>query len=282
MKWEKTVFDGLEGYAIQSGNWELIVITECGPRIAFLGEKGGENLLYWDKTGVIRGEYHLMGGHRVWISRPMADESEDTYLSDNAECDVKIEGNTITVTSPAHAVHQLERGMKIEADEQEGCFRVTNFVKNCGGLIYSGGVWSPTCIVPDGRVLRIPLGEDDTTWDIVKVIIPRVFAGNTIRLDDPQVTFEGNDMVVRPQGMVCKRCMAAPKGTIEMTWPEKGISFTKTVPYQRFGNYPLDGCNLAVFVGADNWMAEMESFAPEQPIIPGETVEHTETWRLSK
>jgi len=281
MKWEKTVFDGLEGYSVTSGKWELIVISECGPRIAFLGEKGGENLLYWDRKGVIRGEYHLMGGHRVWISRPMADESEDTYLSDNAPCDVKIDGCSITVTSPAHPVHQLERGMRIEALE-EGCFRVTNFVKNCGGLIYSGGVWSPTCIVPDGRVLRIPLGEDDTTWDIVKVIIPRVFAGNTVRLDDPQVTFEGSDMVVRPQGMVCKRCVAAPKGTIEMTWPEKGITFTKKIPYQRFGNYPLDGCNLAVFVGQDNWMAEMESFAPEQPIIPGQTVEHSEIWRLSK
>lgn len=281
MNWEKTIFDGLEGYSMTSGNWELIVISECGPRIAFLGEKGGENLLYWDKKGVIRGEYHLMGGHRVWISRPMADESEDTYLSDNAPCDVAIDGNTITVTSPAHPVHQLERGMKIEVLE-EGCFRVTNFVKNCGGLIYSGGVWSPTCIVPDGRVLRVPLGEDDTTWDIVKVVIPRVFAGNTIRLDDPQVTFEGNDMVVHPQGMVCKRCVCAPKGTIEMTWPEKGIKFTKQVPYQRFGRYPLDGCNLAVFVGLDNWMAEMESFAPEQPIIPGETVKHSEMWRLSK
>lgn len=89
-------------------------------------------------------------------------------------------------------------------------------------------------------------------------------------------------MVVRPQGMVCKRCVAAPKGTIEMTWPEKGITFTKQVPYERFGRYPLDGCNLAVFVGQDNWMAEMESFAPEQPIIPGQTVEHSEMWRLSK
>jgi len=279
--WEKTVFDGLEGYSMTSGGWEMIVISECGPRIAFLGEKGGDNLLYWDKTGVIRGEYHLMGGHRVWITRPMADESEDTYLSDNAPCEVKIDGTTITVTSPAHPVHQLERGMRIEVLE-ESCFRVTNIIKNAGGLIYSGGVWSPTCIVPDGRILRVPLGEDDTTWDIVKVVIPRVFAGNTVRLDDPQVTFEGNDLVVRPQGMVCKRCVAAPKGTIEMSWPEKGITFTKKVPYERFGRYPLDGCNLAVFVGQDNWMAEMESFAPEQPIIPGQTVEHSEIWRLSK
>lgn len=279
MNWEKTVFDGLEGYTLLSGGWRMTVITECGPRIAFLGEK--DNLLYWDKTGVIRGEYHLMGGHRVWITRPMADESEDTYLSDNAPCRVEIQGQTLTAVSPAHPVHQLERGMRIEALE-EGRFRVTNFVTNAGGLIYSGGVWSPTCIVPDGRVLRIPLGQEDTTWDLVKVIIPRVFAGNTVRLDDPQVAFEGSDLVVRPQGMVCKRCVSAPKGTIRMEWPEKGITFTKTVPYERFGRYPLDGCNLAVFVGQDNWMAEMESFGPEQPILPGETVEHSEYWSLSK
>ena len=62
----------------------------------------------------------------------------------------------------------------------------------------------------------------------------------------------------------------------------EGITFTKKVPYKRFASYPLDGCNLAVFVGQDNWMAEMESFAPEQPIIPGETVEHSEMWTLSK
>lgn len=107
MIWEKTVFDDLEGYAITSGNWELIVISECGPRIAFLGEKGGENLLYWDKKGVVRGEYHLMGGHRVWISRAMADESEDTYLSDNATCNVVIDGQAMSLLSSIQFAHLI-------------------------------------------------------------------------------------------------------------------------------------------------------------------------------
>lgn len=282
MKWEKTVFDGLYGYKIVSGEWQMIVISECGPRIAFLGEENGENLLYWNKTGIIRGEYHLLGGHRVWLTRPMADESEDTYLSDNEECAVQLDKNTITVVSPAHPVHHLERGMRIEALDEVGNFRVTNFVKNVGGLIYSGGIWSPTCIVPDGKILRIPLGEDNAAWDLVHIVIPRVFAGNTVQLADSQVTFEGNDMVIHPQGRVCKRCVSAPKGIIEMQWPQKGITFSKSVSYERFGHYPLGGCNLAVFVGQDNWMAEMESFGVEQPIVPGQTIEHSECWRLRK
>jgi len=169
--------------------------------------------------------------------------------------------------------------MKIEC-LSEKAFRVTNFVRNAGDLIYSCGVWSPTCIRPEGKELRIPLGEDDVTWDLIKIVIPRVFAGNTLLLDDPQVTFENRDLVVRPSGQVTKRCVSAPKGEIRMIWAEKGIAFTKRSVYQRDARYPLDGCNLAVFVGQDNWMAEMESFGKEQPVIPGQVIDNVETWEL--
>lgn len=277
MAWSKTLFDGLEAWEIEWGKWRMAVVSQCGPRIAFLG--GEENLLYWHKDGVTRGEWRLRGGHRVWLTRPMADESEDTYLSDNQPCRVETRGNSITLTAPAHPVSRLERGLRIEAIA-EGRFCVTSFVRNAGDLIYSGGVWAPTCVSPEGGVMRIPLGEDGATWDVVKVIIPRVFAGNVSRLDDPQVTFEGSDLVVRPMGHVCKRCVWAPKGMVEMNWPQKGIRFRKTAQAERFGRYPLDGCNLAVFVGENNWMAELETYGPEQAILPGQTVEHGELWEL--
>lgn len=279
MKIEKTVFDGLNGYELTTENWKLTVIADCGPRIAYLGRPDGKNILYWDKDGVIRGEWRLRGGHRLWLTRPMADESEDTYFSDNASCEVELLEDGLRVTAPAHPIHKLERGMEIRC-AGDGRFAVRHTIKNVGDLIYSGGIWSPTCINPTGKEIRIPLGQDDVTWDIVKVVIPRVFAGNTTQLEDPQVYFEGNDMVVRPAGRVTKRCVSAPKGTITMTWPEERIAFTKRVPYQPMARYPLDGCNLAVFVGQDNWMGELESYGAEQPIIPGQTIEHTEYWQL--
>ena len=141
MVWSKTVFNGLEGYEAVSGPWRMVAICQCGPRIAYLGAE--ENLLYWETPGVVRGEWHLHGGHRVWLTRPMADESEDTYLGDNEPCGVTVEGNTLTLEAPAHPVNRLARGMKITALEN-GRFRVTNYVRNDGDLIYSGGVWSPT------------------------------------------------------------------------------------------------------------------------------------------
>lgn len=280
MEWRKTVFDGLEGYTLLSGGWRLTAVSECGPRIAFLGPEGGENVLYWATPGVSRGAWRLRGGHRVWLTRPMADESEDTYLPDNEPCGVAVEGAAITLTAPPQPVNRLERAIRIEALEEEGAFRVTNLVRNTGDLIYSGGVWSPTCINPEGAELRLPLGDDEATWDIVKLVIPRRFANNETQLDDPQVRFEGNTLVVRPMGRVCKRCVSAPKGLIELK-TQSGLRFTKRSVYDRQGRYPLDGCNLAVFVGQGNWMGEMETFGVEQPIIPGQTIANTELWKLS-
>lgn len=275
----KTVFDGLEGYELISAQWRMVLITQCGPRIAFLGKNGEDNLFYWKKEGVIRGQWHLCGGHRVWLTRPMADESEDTYISDNEPCRVELLSNGLIVTAPAHACNKLERGMRVCCLDN-GRFEVTNFVTNVGEMIYSGGVWAPTCINPTGKVFRIPLGEDNVTWDLVQIVIPRIFAGNVTQLEDPQVHFENNDMVITPMGQVSKRCLTAPKGIIRMDWAEKNISFTKQSHYQRYAHYPLHGCNLAVFIGKDNWMTEMESFGVEQPILPGESIENKENWEL--
>ena len=132
MPWTQTRFDGLDALTFCQGRWRITAVSEMGPRIAFLGED--ENLLYWRKDGMVRGDWRLHGGHRVWLTRPMADESEDTYFADNAPCAVRLDGEILTLTAPAHPVHRLERGFTIEPLE-EGRFRVTSFVKNTGELI---------------------------------------------------------------------------------------------------------------------------------------------------
>lgn len=279
---EKVVFDGLEAVALVTACVKMVIVVECGPRIAYFGEKEeAKNLLYWDKAGAEHGTWRLMGGHRVWLTRPYADESEDTYAEDNAPCKLELGENRIRVTAPAHPFTKMERGMEIRVIDDQ-TFQVVNFVKNAGDLIYSGGVWSPTCINPAGKVIRVPLGEDNVTWDLVKIVIPRIFAGNTVPVNDPQVTFTEREMIVKSRGILTKRCVTAPQGKISMEWPEEGIVFEKCSRYIRDGKYPLDGCNIAVFIGQDNWMGELETFGREQGIRPGETIFNEEQWTLRK
>lgn len=280
MQIQKITFDGLKSIELTTGDWRMVVITQIGPRIAFLGKMGSDcNILYWNKDAVTRGGWKLYGGHRVWLTRPGADESEDTYAGDNEPCQVLVQEDGVVVTAPPHPFTKLSRGMHIRVVNHR-TFEVTNFIRNESELVYSGGVWSPTCIDPENRIIRIPLGEEDALWDMVKIVIPRKFAGNTVRIDDPQVSFTETELVVKPSGILTKRCVSAPKGKIMMEWPEKGIYFTKEVQYIREGRYPLGGCNIAVFIGDKNWMGEMETFGVEQSIRPGERIENRELWRL--
>lgn len=276
---QKTIFDGFEALEVVTKKIHLVLVTECGPRVAFFGKPKGENILYWDKDGPNRGDWKIYGGHRVWLTRPFADESEDTYLADNDPCDIEVGEDYVIATAPPHPMNRLSRGMKVEV-LTEDTIKVTSFIRNDSNMIYSGGVWTPTCINPEGKTIHVKLGEDNTTWDIVKIVIPRVYGGDEVKINDPQVTFTEDEMIVKPSGTLTKRCVSSPKGEIYTCWPKENLTFTKKVKYIRDARYPLDGCNMAVYVGKDNWMAEMETYGVEQSIRPGETIENEETWIL--
>lgn len=278
---EKTTFDGFDAIEILTSEARLVLVTGCGPRIAFFGRPGGENILYWDRDAVQNGEWKLHGGHRVWITRPYADEAVDAYMGDNEPCEAEISGNTVRITSPKHPFFQISRGIQVEV-LSENEFSVTNFITNEGPMIYSGGVWSPTCINPEGKVISVELGQDNATWDAVTIVIPTKFAGNQCLINDPQVSFTEERMTVVPRGRVSKRCVCAPKGVVSMRWEARNLCFTKQqIGYRPGGRYPLGGCNVAVFVGADNWMAEMETFGEEQPVAPAATIANQEVWSLT-
>lgn len=273
----KVRFDGFDAIEISTAAIKMVLVYEIGPRIAFFGRTNGENLLYWDRNAVERNGWKLYGGHRVWITRPHADESEDTYFTDNDCCSLKLSETKATATAPAHPVNQLEKGIEVEIIS-ENKVRVRNFIKNAGNLIYSGGVWSPTCVIPDEKQIVIPLGNEAASWDVVRIAIPIVFAGNRTLLEDDQVKFVGNDMIVTPKGRTLKRCCCAPKGKVLLKCGR--YTFEKSSPYNSLLRYPFEGCNVACFIGKDNFMAELETFGGESDITPGAEIDNIEFWSI--
>jgi hypothetical protein len=272
-------FDGLDALEVTTTRLRMVIVIGFGPRIAFLGHIDGENLFYWKNDDLGREGWRLGGGHRVWVTRPGGDESEDAYAEDNEACQVSIDADSITVTSPVHGRLKTSRGIVVrELDDRT--FEVTSFIKNHGPMLYSGGVWSPTCIDPvGGKQIGILLGDRNLSWDVIKLVIPRTFAGHTSRVNDQQVSFNEDFMIVSPNGVETKRMVMAPLGIIAMTWPEKKLSFIKQTNFNPQGQYPM-GCNLAVYVGPDNFMAEMETYGEEQTLLPGSTMQNTEIWKL--
>jgi hypothetical protein len=270
-------YTNLDALEIINNGIKMVVVYEIGPRIAYFGKEEGPNLLYWAPEDVKRKDWKLYGGHRVWLTRPYADESEDTYFSDNKRCQVDIEKNEITITAKVCQINNLIRSMKITILEN-GKFKVDNLIKNAGDLIYSGGVWSPTCVVAKNRRMIVPLGDENSTWDIVSIVIPRVFAGNSTILEDNQVSFEKNDLVITPKGHVVKRACLSKQGRVILDCGN--YKFIKYSNYDPRKNYPLGGCNVALFNGDDDWMSELETYGEVKSIIPGETIDNSEIWYI--
>lgn len=278
MEIKPTILGELEGLEIRTHGFRLIVITQIGPRIAWFSKPDGDNLLYWAPEGAGRGRWRLYGGHRVWLTRPLADESEDTYQPDNAPCAVALLPDGVDVCAPAPDSNRIARGMEIRVLD-ESRVQVRNYLRNEGTMLYSGGCWSPTCVVAD-KPMEIPLGsaEPNPTWDIVYMALPRVFAGNVTALGDDSAAFAGDALVLTPKGRCVKRCVRAEKGIIQLRCD--GYVFRKTVPFDPGARYPMNGCNIAAFIGENNWMAEMETYGGERTIKPGQAVDHTEQWEL--
>jgi hypothetical protein len=280
MKTRQLEFEGCASLELTTSRLRLVVTLDRGPRIAFFGRPDGDNVLYWrvsDRPDY--GDWRLHGGHRVLVTRPMADESEDAYAADNDPCELTQADDLITVTGSMHPFLKTRRGVTIRQLDEDA-FEVTSFVRNDGPMLYSGGVWAVTCALPrPGMTLGIPLGDRNLDWDLVRVVFARSWAGHTARVNDPQIRFNEEFMIVEPQGVETKRMLWAPHGILALTWPEKKLTFIKRTHSDPSGQYPR-ACNLAVYIGVDNSMLEMETMSAERTLAMSEMAVNVETWRL--
>jgi len=260
------------------GNARMVIVTSVGPRIAWFGRTGSGNLLYWDDAGAHRrGEWRLYGGHRLWTTRPLADESEEVHEPDNQACRAEPIADGVRIIAPRSQL-RIEKSLSVTVSD--GVWTVAHELRNTGTLLWSGGAWALTCTLPttDTRY-RVPLGGGPAGWDVATIAIPlRWGDGHTSRLDDPQFTLTADAMEFRALGDEAKRMVRAPQGVLEMRDPERGV-FRKRTEFVTDATYPLD-TNLAVYLGPGRFMVELETMSPMRTIAPGGTLSHVETWTV--
>lgn len=277
---KRTKFGGVAAIELKTPALRLVASTDRGPRIAVLSRPDGPNLLLWNPGKYGRGKWDLMGGHRLWVSRPGADEAEETYAADNQPCELETFANGFTVTAPTDPVLLTQRGFTVKtvaADRLE----IEHFVTNRSNMLWSGGLWAITSTLPlGGTTYTVPLG-DGSTWDYATVVAIRTWGSGQgpKTFNDPQFGFSDDAFHLHPAGYESKRMLKADPGIIGMHDPVRKLVFAKRAPYVPDANYPL-GTNLALYIGKDNFMAEMESMGPFATVKPGHVLRHAETWVL--
>lgn len=280
-------FDGMAAVEIATAKARLVAVTAMGPRIASFGTRAGRNLLFWDyPRKYARGQWRLMGGHRVWATRPLGDEPEESYADDNEPCALKVRKDGIELRGAVHPVFKTSKAIKVKVLDDD-TFKVENVITNHSEMIWSGGVWGLTCTLPKrNTTYGIPLGRHGE-WDIFSIVIPKSWGGTQrILVNDPAVRMTEDCMVLDlkrrgPRSGTSKRMVQAPQGVIGMTDPGEGVAFIKRAPFLDGANYPWN-CNLAYYCGKGSFMVEMETLGPDQTVLPGKSISTEETWMLRK
>jgi hypothetical protein len=278
---QRIKFGGLDAIELRTPALRVVALTAKGPRIAFWGRPGADNLLLWAPGKYFRGNWELMGGHRLWAARPGADEAEETYATDNQPCTVKVSVCGFTVTGALDQVQKTRRGITVTTTA-DGRITFDHFLRNESDMLWSGGLWALTCTVPTKKsIYTLPLG-DGSSWDYTTIVAFRTWGGGHggVGFDDPQFGCTKDAMLLKPSGRENKRMLKADAGIIAMHDPARKLLFAKHAAYDPAGNYPL-GTNLALYVGPKNFMVEMETMGAFATLKPGQVLKHRETWLLA-
>jgi hypothetical protein len=249
---------------------EVRVLVEAGPRVLFLGEPGGTNLLYEAPRAAPRGPggWRLIGGHRLWTA---PEDPVRTYVRDDDPVDVEtlddgvilrgsVEEPTglrkvLAVRMTGSAVHVRHTLEQVEGHSSRAPWAITAFA---GG----GRAWlprvrrraHPDALLPDQSLVL---------WPYTDLGDPRLVHGAVgITIDhDAEVSSPLKLGAVHPLGW-----LAWTRGrdvVVQHTVADDGVR-------------PDLGATHEIFVDAH--MTELEALGPVRTLRPGDTATLEQTW----
>jgi hypothetical protein len=272
---------------IANGDAELIVTLEVGPRILSYRLIDGVNVLkeFEGQLGQ-SGEPNWLarGGHRLWA---WPEDPKRTYHPDNGPvAHVEVSPGVIRFTPAADGPFGLLREFDVELAPSGSKVTITHRIHNVGHTPTELAPWALT-VMAAGGVEVIPLppkrphpGKPENAGSAADYAPNQVIAvWPFFDFKDPRWSF-GSDAILLRQDPGAKgptKLGLTNKAGV-VAYLKEGTLFVKRFPYDAEMRYPDGGVNYETFSNAE--MAELESLGPVVTLVPGQFVEHVETWEL--
>lgn len=271
--------------SITNGNVEIKVTTDIGPRVIYLGFKGGDNFMYEDINDAInqKGEYfdknfkkdegwHIYGGHRLWKS----EEEYATYAPDNYPVEVEYLGNGAVFTSDAEKMTGLKKSIKITMSE-DGEITLEHRFDKVSGEKTECSLWALTVTAPNG-VAYVPMSTENTGWLSNRNIV--LWSYDNVR--DERFDLRNDAIVIKQDSSVdgdnnLKIGTLSPIGKAYEVYPF-GMFEKSFEPFRSGIKYPDNMCNLEIYTSFR--MMEVESLSPMYTLNVGDSATHVEKWKI--
>lgn len=278
---ETVSYGGWDGCRrLRSGDVELIVTTEVGPRILFYGRSGGDNELHVaprPKSTPGPDEWVNYGGHRLWHAPEIPPRN---MAPDNDAVQVEAVPGGAVFVQPTEASTGLQKAIEIVGDDRGG-FRIRHRLTNHNLWAVEAAVW-PISVMAAGGTAIVPMPPRGVHPEVIAPSNPVVLWGYT-DMADPRFVWGRECILVHHDGQAEQAQKVGtwvPAGWVAYARAGRMVLKTFELDAEAFaaGRYPDMGSNVEVFTNAD--ILEVETLGPRMQIQPGQTVEHAERWSL--
>ncbi len=256
-----------------NGVIEVGIPLEFGLRVAHFSFCGGKNVFFEQpkdmETFTTKDGWRLRGGHRLWL----APEGDHDYYPDNDPIEYHIEGGTILLTQQEDPRLRVIKQFELTFDGDK--LRVNHRVTNTGDVPLECALWPISVMAPGGTETVCLQHRDGGAAHC-----NRISTWFYTDLGDSRVTYTRDQVVIRQQPIEqrYKIGIGHPSGPVR--YENGGIVFEVDYPVMPDMLYP-DG-NVSYETFCSRYMMEMETLSPLGTILPGEAMEHPETWTLIK
>lgn len=261
---------------LENGTWEMGISLSFGLRVLSFSAIGRPNVFYEQpaKTDSLstREGWRVFGGTRLWLA---PENVHPLYAPERSPISYEWHGETLRITQAEDPLLHVVKQMEIAETDDSSSVNIVYRIINTGSEALTGAPWAVSAM-REGGTLTVPFSVDPL-MDTAKP--GRILSlWNATSLDDPRLMMSSQavSVVQRPLDDYCKLGLFCPAGTARYTLPEQ--TFEKTFLADADASYPDGGVNLEIY--ACRWMLEFETLAPLRTILPGETAEHCERWRI--
>jgi hypothetical protein len=270
-------FHGRETVLLSNDFFQLECLVNGGPRVVRLIPSWfGENLfaeLLDMVTPTPRGDYHFLGGHRLWTA---PESLETTYIPDNEGATVTLIPNGIVLQGRVQPDVHLQKSITIEIGSSSPFAMLKHKIENRGRDVVRLALWALTMLRPGGIAI---LPQQYGVVDKDGLLPNRTYAlWSYTRWDDQRLNL--GDEYIRVHADDTRSPFKIgyfnPHGWLGYVFED--AFFIKRFGVRREETYPDGGCNVEVYTNGR--MLELESLGGLADLKPGEEIVHTESWEV--
>ncbi len=262
---------------IRTGQLELVVTTQVGPRVIHCSRPGKPNVLkvFAEDAGQTGGDaWRPYGGHRLWHAPEVHPR---TYAPDNAPVVAETVAGSVRLRQPVESSTGIEKRLTL-TPEPDGTVTLVHLLRNHGAWPVELAPWSLTMMAQGGTAI-IPLPEYAPHSNDALLPVGTFTAWSYTRFGDPRWWWGMRTVQLRQD----PSATSAQKLGLQVAagWAAYALDdqlFVKRFDFDPHARYPDRGVNFETFTNAE--ILELESLGPLNVLAPGAAVQHRETWRM--